>query len=356
MSVDEAPEDLALSVYLHEQKAGRRSGSKSLSSAWRKLRSIVIGVLRRRGLWSTPPRYLGIEDQENWSFSDFDPGLPETLSRYSAIDHLTIDCLICIQERCDAYLAKGRNIDALIATIVNQVIHEKQRLHDRLGFRAFSALRGAVRLLLEGGKLFLCAGDNTVNNTTVLGFSSRGSQSSPAELPPEVRTWDDDILSGILFRRLDRANLRQLGESVRSLRKVGIETFRFKNALDRFRNDLRRLNRGIWQHQPEAAELELPGARFEEREFKHKVQECVARRLPGTARGIGMRARTVEHLKKLWGLALCRPPERDAGRFSAYQLEEILGIPRKKVPRLIETLRRIVMECEKQLMEPTDGR
>ncbi len=104
MSRDGAANDLALSVYLRELRAGRQPDSELLSRAWEKLRSIVIGVLRRRGLWSTTPRYLGIEDAESWSFSKFDPSRPESRQSYSAIDQLSVDCLISIQERCHTYV------------------------------------------------------------------------------------------------------------------------------------------------------------------------------------------------------------------------------------------------------------
>ncbi len=216
-----------------------------------------------------------------------------------------------------------------------------------------------MRRLLDGGKLILLAGDSTINNSTILGFSSGDAQCRPTALPTELRTWNDGILSGILFGQLTRAILRQLGDCILSFREAGVEAFAFKNALDRFRDDLRRLNQGIWQHDPAVSErmvMELPGTRIEEQDFLEKRQDCVAQLLPSTGRGQGMRARTREHLVKLWSLTLCRPAELAEGRFSAQRLEEILGIPRKKIPRLIATLRQLVVDCEKQLMEPLDER
>ena len=156
--------------------AGRASlNPHRLEELWSALRAALRSELKRRGLWETPPVYLGIYGWESWEASgEKETALEELLAEcYSYIFFLRLRSL-------EAQLKLKENIDGLIFLNIRHFLHERQKEHDPLGSQVFQVLQAAVRAAVAEGDLYVLQGDERIRNHTVLSAYSGGPALEPA--------------------------------------------------------------------------------------------------------------------------------------------------------------------------------
>lgn len=382
------PASRVFTEFVRAAGAAAEVDPEQLSAVLAALRIALRSEMRRRGLWESPPAYLGVFGWDSWSgaaprrrhrlaqpFAGFGSG---------ALDELLTQCYTFIfvdrMRSLQAQLTVKPNIDGLVFLNIRHFLHELQREFDPLGFRVFEVVWSAVGACLASGDLYVVDGDPKVRNDTVLAFDPAAdpARATAAGLDAWIARVDDELLPDLVTARgkhLDEVVAR-LAERLRGLRRHGVAVFRFKDLTDPCKDDVRRRWSAILGREPhiEAVEpaaggaacqrafLERPGRTWEERES--------FRALVGGVLAALDRYETTEknrrHLATLWQylrLACAADgdlaPEAEAepeagglrgrrrhpGRPSDRTLAELLHIPREQFPQLFATLGRLVASC-----------
>jgi hypothetical protein len=335
-------------------------------AVWERLREILEHELKRRGLWLSPPSYLGIYGWPNWAGPAGEPA--------AALEELVAECYAFIfvdrLGRLQAQLQAKPNIEGLVLLNVRHFFLERQKEHDPLGFRVFEMLRAAVREAIAAGEIFVLAGDPEVRNGTLLGFAATApAEALPTRLGPLLAHWNDELLPDLVLARGRRqgAVWRKLRDLLRGLERHGIAAFRFRDVLDPLKSDTRRRWAALLEESAEEGAAEgvaasrapravLPDTPFESRQSLEKLTRYVSAAL----RRSPLEARTREYLALLWQylrLATGTAEEGDAAerlaadlaeeeRLSHRRLAQVLGIPRERLPGLFATLRQWVAEAQ----------
>lgn len=356
--------------------AGKPLDSREFEAVWAALRAALKNELKKRGLWESPPSYLGVYGGESWAPATA-PARPG-----SALEELLAECYSYIfvsrLRSLEAQLKVKPNIDGMVFLNIRHFLHERQKEHDPIGFQIFEVLQSAVRLAVEEGELrVLSGGEEKVRNDTVLGFED-GMESSGrgrGELPSVVARWNDDLLPDLVTSRGrgQEEVMRRLRERLPDLRREGIATFRFKDLVDPLKTDVRArwaalldLAFGVSAPQKEGVEggktpvrLVEPDASLEERELFHKLVDCVLTSL----RRLQVDEKTRGYLNVLWQFLRVRASEgmervsrldralraemeiEDEERPSLRKLAEQLHIPRERLPGLYKKLGELLERC-----------
>ncbi|HEY4575130.1 MAG TPA: hypothetical protein VIJ26_14225 [Thermoanaerobaculia bacterium] len=351
---------------------GRLLDEGSLAPLWSALRAALRGELRQRGLWESPPAYLGIYGWDTWE-APGETGL-------GALEELLFECYsyIFVQRLrgLQAQLAVKPNIDGLVFLNIRHFLHERQREHDPLGSQVFEVLRSAVRMAIAEGTLHVLSGDEGVRNDTVLGFApgARSPVASREEIAALVPSWNDDLLPDLVTLRGQRQEevVRRLRERLPDLRREGFAAFSFRDLIGPLKADVRKRWVAILdQSQGEAVPQDdgeegrsrvrvvSPDQRVEERQLFRWLVDCVLTGLKHLDTG----EKTREYLVTLWqfvrlqaseGEGLAAPDSRlgqllreadDEERLSMRRLAEQLRIPRERLPGLYEILRSLLERC-----------
>ncbi len=350
---------------------GRPLDEASLAPLWSALRAALRAELRRRGLWESPPAYVGIYGWDSWET----PGE----MRQGALEELLFECYtyIFIQRLrgLEAQLKVKPNIDGLVFLNIRHFLHERQKEHDPLGSQVFEVLRSAVRMAVEEGALRVVSGDEGVRNDTVLSFSPEPQSPAPREaVAALVPSWNDDLLPDLVTLRGQRQEevVRRLRDLLPELRREGIAAFRFKDLVDPLKADVRKrwaaiLDESQGEAAPQGGEEEgrsrvrvvSPDQRVEERQVFRWLIDCVLTAL----RRLDTSEKTREYLVTLWQFVRLQASEgegpaapgsrlgqllRETGdeeRPSLRRLAEQLRIPRERLPGLYETLGSLLERC-----------
>lgn len=350
-------------------------------AAWEGLREILKGELRRRGLWLSPPSYLGIYTGPSWTGETGAEALEELVAEcYSFI---FVDRL----GRLQAQLKAKPNIEGLILLNVRHFFLERQKAHDPLGYRVYEMVQAAVLQAIDGGELFVLSGDEQVRNQTVLGFAigelAREDEVPAGPLGPLVARWNDELLPALVLARGRHqeevwGRIRAL---IRQLEPQGVRRFRFRDVLDPLKSDTRRrwaaLLEGEEETGPRVAgppgpdgpvRRTLPETAVESRESLEKL----TRHVSAAVARMPMDPRTRDYLATLWhflklqaGLDAASPlelategegaeayAEETEGTLSQRRLAQLLGIPRERLPGLFVTLRQMVARAQARAREP----
>jgi hypothetical protein len=340
------------------------------------LRAALRHELKRRGIWESPPSYLGVFGGESWEA--FGGGM----GRQSALEELIAECYSYIfvsrLRSLQAQLKVKPDIEGLVVVNIRHFLHDRQKEHDPIGFQVFEVLRLAVRLAVEEGEIRVLAGDERVRNDTVLGFVAGMDipGSSRAEVPSLVARWNDELLPDLVTSRGRRQEevVRRLRERLSDLLREGIGTFRFKDLVDPLKADVRarwaaileaEQGESVPQLEGQAGETVVrvvaPDGGIEERQFFRKLVECVLKALAG----LGVDERTRGYLAVLWQFLRVQASEgteaqpasrlgraltaelsaADEERPSYRRLAEQLRIPRERLPSLYRTLGDLVERC-----------
>jgi hypothetical protein len=352
---------------------GEPLDSGQFETLWMVLRAALRRELKRRGMWESPPAFLGVFGGESWETAGDGPG------RESALEELLAECysyvFISRLRSLQAQLKVKPNVEGFIVLNIRHFLHERQKEHDPIGSQVFEILQAAVQLAVAGGELRVLAGDEKVRNDTVLGFV-RGMDvpgQGRGGIPALVARWNDELLPDLVTSRGRRQEevARRLCERLPDLLRDGIGTFRFKDLVDPLKADVRarwaallELDQGEIVPQMDggaAVRVVGPDRGIEERQLFRKLVECVLKSLERfqaneKTRGYlavlwqflrmqaaeGIEAQPATRLSRVLTAELAAGDEE---RPSLRQLAEQLRIPRERLPGLYQTLGDLVERC-----------
>jgi hypothetical protein len=370
-----ADESRVFTDHVRELEKAAPLDSRRFEALWSALRVALRSELKKRGLWESPPSYLGIYGGESW-----DPSGAETRHE-SALEELLLECYSYIfvdrLRSLQAQLKLKPNVDGLVFLNIRHFLHERQKQHDPIGSQVFEVLHSAVRAAAEEGELRVLAGDERVRNETVLGFVEEmdAPGRSRGELPSLVARWNDDLLPDLVTSRGRRQEeiIQRLREKLPELRREGIVTFRFKDLVDPMKADVRArwaalLDLAFGESAPQKGEaagtavrLAGPDTGVEERQLFRKLVECVLAALKGletdekTRRYLGvlwqfLRIQAAEGIEmapasRLDRALMAELQSLDEERPSLRQLAEQLQVPRERLPALYRTLGELLERC-----------
>ena len=312
----------------------------------RELSAALRAELRRRGLWHTPPSYLGVLGGGSWD----DDALDEL--RADAHTFVFVDRLRSLRSQ----LAVKANVDGVVRLAVRNFVQERQEKHDPLGTQVYAVLRSAVEEAVEAGELHLLRGGDRIGNDTILGFAA-GSEPEPRamDLRALAARWNGGLMPGLVT---DRG--RHQAELVRCLRGLfpelrdeGAESFRFKDLIDPMKADVRARWASAFEHEVGETGFEEgegdevrrvrvvpPDLEVEDRQFLRKVIACV---LESVSR-LDVSETTRGYLYRLWQFRRMQAAS-GSGEPSARKLGELLDVPRERIPELFRKLNELVELC-----------
>ena len=319
--------------------------------AWHGLRAALAKEMRKRGLWQSPPCYLGVFGWERWDTGEAAVG---ARAQAGALGELVADCYAFIfvdrLQSLKRQLAEKPDIDGLVLLNIRHFLHERQKAHDPLGFQIFELLQSAVAEAVASGSLHVLGGDGRVHNgrfhnETLLSFAATAEPGpAPLALDAIAMRWNDELLPTLVTARN-----RQQAAGERLLRRLlelpgeGIEAFRFRDLLEPLKSDARQRWAALLAGRGEEESA------TESRQSLEQLTRCVA----VSIRRLETDPRTRTYLSALWR-HLRRPGGGDGGPGAARsrkahpsfrQLAQLLNIPRERFPMLLDTLRQLVARC-----------
>jgi hypothetical protein len=337
---------------------------------WSALGRVLRQELRRRSLAQASPRWLGIYGFPSWW---------EVPGRSGPLEELLADCYqFVFVERLAALkaqtLAKA-NIDGVVLASVRNFLHDRHRLHDRLGTRLFEVLSLATRRALDSKDLTVVGRPGKLTNATVLAIPDRASSAelaSPEALAEVARRWSDQLFPDLLtaVREDKRRLIEDLARRLADLELAGIAAFRFGDLIAPLRADAR----GRWAAMLEPAEEEPPEEE-DARGYRRlrlslrptveaqvvaadrfaKLMDCVDSKIEANPAS----ERTRRYLRRLLlflrafatdGEAALEDDEPGAGRLPSFRrLADLLEIPRERLRDLMRTLGGFVERCRELL-------
>jgi hypothetical protein len=340
--------------------------------AWHGLRAALANEMKKRGLWESPPCYLGAYGWERWDSEapradPQAPGSGTTREQVSALGELVADCYAFIfvdrLQSLKRHLQDKPDIDGLVLLNIRHFLHERQRAHDPLGFRIFELLQAAVEDAISSGVLYILAGDKKIRNDTLLGFNPTAEpQPTTHDWEQTVLRWNDELMPALITARTRQqpAVVQQLRGCILELPQRGIEAFRFKDLLDPLKRDAR----GRWAvllgeeekgsaPSPDAVWAPVPpGSSVESQQSFEDLSRCVSTSIDRMEVDSRTRAQLTTLWQYLWqqhgeegeeaghdeptlGRTGKRPP-------SYRQLGQLLNISRERLPVLFALLRQLV--------------
>ena len=347
--------------------------SRRFEALWTALRAALRSELKRRGLWESPPAYLGVYGGESWEPAGAGKG------HEGALDELLAECYTYIfvtrLRSLQAQLKVKPNIDGFVFLNIRHFLHEKQKQHDPIGSQVFEVLQAAVRMAVEEGEMRVLTGDERVRNDTVLGFVEAMERPGRGrgELSSLVARWNDGLLPDLVTLRGQRQQevVQRLRERLPDLPREGIGTFRFKDLVDPMKADVRArwaalldlafgesASQRRGEDVGEVVRYVGPDSGIEERELFRKLVECVLTHLERLA----LDEKTRGYLAVLWQFLRIQASEgieteaasrldralmqdMDDERPSLRKLAEQLHIPRERLPALYKTLGELLEKC-----------
>lgn len=293
--------------------------------------------LRRAGLLSGPPRFVGVEGHPEWN--------------REALDELLCDCYSFVfVRRLDSMLAQleiKENIDGLVFLSIRNFLYERRKRSDPIGFRVFEVLQASVRRGIAEGRLYLLSGDAAIRNNSRIGIRDRleridddrqvALEATAGELMPELVTARGSRQRAELEERTVRA-LTGFGSTA-------FDGFEFAEVVAAFRRAARR-QWSIYVESPAVTGDEAePATRlgrpwFELRQEYESLTDCVSARLAAAE----LDARTSAYLSRLWEFmrVSCLGAEEIPSR---RKLAQQLKIPKDRLKPLLEHLGRDVERC-----------
>lgn len=362
----DSSEERVFTDYVRALAENREPDVGHVQAVEKALRAALRHELRRRGLWESPPSWLGVTGWDRWEATGG-----------GALEELVADCYVFIfvdrLRSLQAQLRVKQNIDGLVFLDVRHFLHERQKACDPLGSQVFEVLLSAVRAAVAAGELRVLSGDPRIRNETVLAFDAREKPPAAAisrDLREIVTAWNDDLLPDLVTLRGKRQEevVLRLRERLADLRRRGIAVFRFKDLVDSLKADVRARWAAVLERRDgevvverEAGEARVvplvpPDTGFEERQLFRWLVGCV---LDGVER-LDVSDKTRRYLLTLWQFLRTRAVESPAAGFglgeeespSRRKVAELLRIPRERLPELYATLGRLLEECRAAALSP----
>ena len=274
--------------------AGEVEGAR-LNAVLEALGKALRSELRRRGLWESPPAYLGIFGWDCWSGAAprESGGAAGTPFGGGAFDELLAQCYSYIfvdrRRSLQAQRTVKPNVDGLVFHNIRHFLHELQREFDPLGFRIFEVVSSAVSACLAAGVLHVVGGDLKVRNDTVLAFDPAADPecAQVAGLDAWVSRLDDELLPDLVTARGKRLDVRSSPawlSGLTGLRQQGFAVFRFGDLLAPCKDDVRARWSAILGGEARieregapagAAWIQRPGKIYEDLESFRSLVACV---------------------------------------------------------------------------------
>ncbi len=330
--------------YLREAVGEPGPDDESVERCWEALSRALQTELVRRGLWSQPPRYVGIEGT-SWL-----EGRKEGLA--TPFDELLADCFSYIfvdrAQSLAAHLATKVGIEGLVFRNIRNFLFERQRYHDPVGFRAFDLLRRGLSELTADGRLH--ASTRKLGNRTRI---SVASSDSAADAAPDLDTGELESLARVVFDSLFRSGDRSavLSELVRHARKLqqsGVDGYRLGDLAAA----VKALVRARWSAvaQSEIGENDgtdtpgrAPAATAPSSGF---VVAQLVRCVEGLADDLGWDSQQLDRLYSVWRHFVATAVESGDTRIpSARAASRATGVPRDRIPELRRALGGLVRRC-----------
>jgi len=317
------------------------------------LRQALRVELHRRGLWTSPPSYLGVVGWPSWN--------ERPASGEDALDELRTDAYSFVfvdrLQHLRRHLEVKPNIEGLVVLALRQFVQERQEKHDPLGTQVYAVLRSAVRDALEAKELYLLQGSERIGNDTVLGFAAGSKAEPPAvDLRSLVARWNGLLMPGLVTNRGRHQEevVRRLRGLLPELRSEGAEVFLFKALIDPLKADVRARWATAFEQEggesgleegdgDEARRVHLvqPDLGVEERQFLQKVIACVLESVARLEVNETMRG----YLYRLWQFRRLQAGSGDDRALSARKLGDLLDVPRERVTELFRKLDGLVDQC-----------
>jgi hypothetical protein len=243
---------------------GREPEPALVAEMWSAFGRTIRRELHHRSLSQTSPQWLGIYGFRGWWEAAGRGGPFEDLLA-EAYRYVFVERFAALKAQT---LAKA-NIEGVVVASIRNFLHDRQRLHDRLGARLFVVLSLAVRRAVAHGDLAVVAGSPKIGSSTVLAIGERTPSADPAgaeALAVIVRRWNDELLPDLVTA--SRADKRRLVETLAirlaELELAGVAAFRFKDLMTPLQADVRRR----WAALLTPAEEEEPPADEDARSFR----------------------------------------------------------------------------------------
>lgn len=334
-------------------------------AAWGSLRGLLVAEMKRRGLWTSPPSYLGVIGHRHWVI----PG-PQT----DALDELTARCFEFVFVRRHGSLSERArsqpDIGGLVRLAVRHFLLDSQRRNDPLGFRIFEVLRRTVEVGDEAGRIQVQGTSRRIRNDTLLlvpgtPFDDDQPSADPGEL---AERWVAEHLDGLVTAA--RSRLRVLTEELATDLATWMEEGEDRGRALSFgdlASALKSRARAAWASRildlpairpdAETPRLEPPSHEFEQTRRFRRIAACVSRSI----QRLEERKKTIRYLERLWTFLrafavetplekeheISRLGERDLPSYR--ELSRLLQIPRERIPGLLERLGDELQRCSEDL-------
>ena len=373
---DDGPEASTLpgpfTRFVQACEPGREPDPTLATVMWSALGQVVRQELRRRSLSQTSPQWLGIYGFRGWWEAAGRGGPFEDLLA-EAYRYVFVERFAALKAQT---LAKA-NIEGLVLASVRNFLHDRQRLHDRLGARLFEVLSIAVRQAVARGDLTVVAGSAKIGSSTILAVGEPAASTQPAQaetLARIARQWNDELLPDLVTAsRADKRRLiEELARRLAELDLAGVTAFRFGDLITPLRADVRER----WASLLAPAEEEPPddedgrGFRRLRRSFEPafetqviaadrfaKLIDCLDNAIEASPES----ERTRDYLRRVLlfvrafaveeGEALEKEGSgEDEDRLPSFRrLAEHLKIPRDRLSGLMDTLKSFLERCRERL-------
>lgn len=396
MAAHRDPADTLLTDHLRALAAGREPDAREIARVLARIEQLLARELRRRGIWGLPPERLGIVGFRHW----WDEGALAELAA-DAYD----EALLRRLRGLFGQLAVKPDVEGLIKTNLKRFLRDLQRRGDPLGHRVWEVALDAAERAVERRTLVVVAAGPPIDARTLLalgreaadrarigaadlaagdedaeaerresgGAEATGPGAAAAEarrraLAERAAQWNAALLPDLVTARgrgLEAVSER-LAERFAELGADGVELFRLREVIAALRNDLRprwaaRLREGAeevpagevrtaGESEPPlpVVRLSAPAADPEslavEREAARRLVRCVEERLAA----LPADEQTRREAYGVWRAQVVAAAE-GGDRVSERELARSLEIPRDRVPRLVEAVRRAVDGCRREL-------
>lgn len=347
--------DLVFTDHIRALEPGK-DPSEDFAVVRRKVRSVLRRKIKRRGLWSLSPRYLGSEGVESWD----DP---------RAFDEIEVDCYVAAVldhlSSLKKLLEVASSVDGAVVTNIGYFVHDRQKRHDPVGYKAYDMTCCAIeRLVSDRQMVVLDERSGKLRNETLLSFLSavHPAESKEEAISEHVGHWPSELFKNIVvsIRNSRLKTVEGLASAVADLRRSAIDGFRFKSLVGPIKERCRRLWRSLYDQElgelaperapaeaeddVEAVPLASPVSDFEDQEAYLKLLECMAQKIVGYQVSSKIR----DQLERLWELLKAQAAEGDRP-LSQYQMAEMLRVARGTLRKRLSEMRHLITGCRKGL-------
>ena len=323
---------------------GEPPGDGEYKAAKELLRAELVREMMRRGLWSAPPRFLGLHDN-HWT--------------RDVLDELVSDCY---QELFLRRLASLKNqllarpdINGLIIRGVRNFLHDLRRANDPLGFLVYELLSASLGRLRDGGVLWIAGGQGKkIHNGSLCAFTPRPVpvDTSTVDLEPQVRVWNDDLWPELITARGRgrREVLDRFDDHLARLPEAGIEAFYFKDLVEPMKRDFRRR----WRDENAVLAEEMMSKRDPRAELNYReLHDCVITKLDKES--LAHREQLLKLFLFFWTYsaggggdsAVAAKADKGGKPPTDLGLARELEIPRHRIAGFRQTLGQLVQSCQR---------